>query len=512
MKTIESKPCAALRADPISLLASPMPPHVHMKRLIRHALPLLLLLLGLLSTAHAISLWPYPPTKPPGTTVRKDRAIVSISPGYDNTNVYIAVGATGGRSLPETVTVNYRVRSRYAGKGPVQYFSQDFTLIARPNFLLPNGYWQHFPPLDATAARYVSANNMLLTGRVVTLLPGNYNMMGNEYFTIGTNPGPIAGTNTTHDGLGTQSNLATKSKDDLNADGDADIIWRNDNGQVVYWMLEGGVYQSGGNVNPSPTGWDWKIVDVADLNGDGHADIIWRNDSGLVHCWIMRDGIRQSGYDVYGAPIGWDWNIVDVEDLNGDNHADIIWRQNSGQVVYWLLRDGIYQTGGNVSPSPVGWDWKIVDVEDLNGDCDADILWRNDSGLVHRWILKGGIQQDGLNVWDYPVGSDWKLVDVADFNGDGHADILWRHDSGQVHCWGLYHGIRQGGFNVLGPVGWDWHIVGVKSLNGDSHADILWRHDSGLLVNWILSDGIYQSGAKVFDSPIGWDWKTVRAK
>ena len=62
---------------------------------------------------------------------------------------------------------------------------------------------------------------------------------------------------------------------DFNADCLSDILWRQTNGQVVLWMMQGATTIGGGSPGSATT--DWAIVGQRDFNGDGFADVLWRN-------------------------------------------------------------------------------------------------------------------------------------------------------------------------------------------------------------------------------------------
>jgi hypothetical protein len=55
---------------------------------------------------------------------------------------------------------------------------------------------------------------------------------------------------------------------------------------------------------------DWHIEDVDDFNGDGNSDILWRHDSGQVYLWEMNGlGIKAEGA-VAHAPVPNEWHLL----------------------------------------------------------------------------------------------------------------------------------------------------------------------------------------------------------
>jgi len=151
--------------------------------------------------------------------------------------------------------------------------------------------------------------------------------------------------------------------EDLDFDRHADIVFRNtdsSDGRVISMLLKDGVIANYLLASAPAVASSWKIVDVADMNRDGHADIIWRNDNGTMHTWTMRGGIKQSGFDMWpGFLLDKDWVVRSVVDFDGDGHGDILMRNTSGQVHGWRCVNGERQKGINVSPSPTGLEWTI---------------------------------------------------------------------------------------------------------------------------------------------------------
>ena len=78
-----------------------------------------------------------------------------------------------------------------------------------------------------------------------------------------------------------------------------------------------------------------RLAEIADFNGDGNADILWRNDDGTVRLWEM-DGPTVIGDTNLGTFPAY-WHVADSGDYNGDGNADILWRDDAGVLVMWEM-------------------------------------------------------------------------------------------------------------------------------------------------------------------------------
>lgn len=78
---------------------------------------------------------------------------------------------------------------------------------------------------------------------------------------------------------------------DFNFDGKPDLIWRNSaSGRVIVWFMDGatrtGTAPIWAATNPGESA--WRPMGTGDFNADGHADIVWRNaETGQVIVWLM---------------------------------------------------------------------------------------------------------------------------------------------------------------------------------------------------------------------------------
>jgi hypothetical protein len=137
---------------------------------------------------------------------------------------------------------------------------------------------------------------------------------------------------------------------DFNGNGNADILWRNAaTNEVSLWQMNGSNIASaadltlaGQRVAPDAS---WSIAGVGDFNADGNADVLWRQGStGALALWLMNGStIGASVTPTFdGTPISPDqsWSIVQVSDFNGDGMSDILWRNTDGTLTEWMMDGG----------------------------------------------------------------------------------------------------------------------------------------------------------------------------
>jgi hypothetical protein len=133
---------------------------------------------------------------------------------------------------------------------------------------------------------------------------------------------------------------------DFDGSGIDDILWQNTNGSLAMWLMDGSTIESsatptyqGSAVSP---GSSWSVAGIGDFSGDGDADILWRNSNGSLAMWLM-DGstIESSATPTYqGSAVSPDssWNIVEIGDFNGSGDSDILWQQSTtGALVEWQM-------------------------------------------------------------------------------------------------------------------------------------------------------------------------------
>jgi probable HAF family extracellular repeat protein len=318
---------------------------------------------------------------------------------------------------------------------------------------------------------------------------------------------------------------------DFNGDGVSDVLWRNSNGSLAEWFMDGSAISStatptyqGSAVSP---GASWSVAGIGDFTGDGDADILWRNSNGSLVEWLMNGSTIESTatptYQGSAVSPGASWSVAGIGDFNGDGADDILWQNTNGSLAMWLMNGSTIESsvtptcqGSAVSPSA---SWSVAGIGDFTGDGDADILWRNSNGSLAMWLMDGStIESSTTPTYQGSAvspGSSWSVAGIGDFNGDGDADILWRNSNGSLAMW-LMDGSTiessatptyQG--SAVSPDS-SWNIVEIGDFTGNGDSDILWQQSTtGALVEWqmngsqiVSSQSVTSQGAPV--APSSW--------
>jgi probable HAF family extracellular repeat protein len=310
---------------------------------------------------------------------------------------------------------------------------------------------------------------------------------------------------------------------DLNGDYAADVVWRNTNGTVAGWLMNGASISSGANLtyqgNPIAPDVSWSVAGTADFNGDGNADLLWRQSSGGLALWSMNgQSVTSSAPITYqGSQLAPDasWSIAGTADFNGDGNADLLWRQSSGALAMWSMNGAtvgssapVTYQGNQLAPDA---SWSVAGVGDFNGDGGADLVWRQSSGALSLWSMNGNAvsASSAITSQGNAVAPDasWSIAGVGDFNGDGHADLLWRQNTGAVAIW-LMNGSSIGSSaaityqgNAVAPDS-SWSVVEIGDFLGTGGSDILWRQSTtGALSEWLMNGPQIVSTSTLSASP-----------
>jgi hypothetical protein len=295
---------------------------------------------------------------------------------------------------------------------------------------------------------------------------------------------------------------------DFNGDGKADILWRNiSDDRLALWQMNGSTTISTGLLAPySAVDSTWKIYGSGDFDGDSKADILWRDVNGSVSLWRMNGAnVLSTNFLTPYSSANNNWQIASTDDFNGDGRTDILWRNtDDGRLSLWQMNGSNALSTGLLSPYPtVDNSWKVSGTGDFNGDGKADILWRHTNGSVSLWQMNGANVISTGYLTPYPiVDNSWQVAGINDFNGDGNADILWHNDDGRNSLWQM-NGSNAISTGLINPYpDSTWKISGTGDVTGDGKADILWRNQiNGSLSLWQMNGANVISGNALALSP-----------
>ena len=286
---------------------------------------------------------------------------------------------------------------------------------------------------------------------------------------------------------------------DVDGDGKADIVWRNNsNGTTAIWLMNGTTIASPSFPGGVPAA--WQIAGIGDVNADGKADVIWRKStSGTVAVWLM-DGHTITSVGFPGT-VPTDWEIEQIGDVDGNGTADLIWRNtNTRVVVVWLMNGATIASSKSLGGVPA--EWQIVGLGDVNADRKADIIWRNsNSGAVAVWLM------NGLTVMSIGIPGSailaFEVAGVGDVDGNGTADLIWRNTAtGGVAFW-LMNGLTIGATGSLAGKALEWEIAQVSDRDGNGKVDITWFNtNAGAVEVWLMNGiAIASTGSPGTTSP-----------
>ena len=281
--------------------------------------------------------------------------------------------------------------------------------------------------------------------------------------------------------LGT--NVVRRRLGDVNADGFADILWRNmSTGENYLYLLTGTQILGGEGYLRRVADMNWKIAGTGDFDGDGRADILWRNSSTGENYIYLLNGTSIVGEGFIRTVADQSWQVAGIGDFDGDGKDDILWRNivSGENYLYPMAGTSIKPTEGYLRAvaDPA---WRVAGIGDFDGDGKSDILWRNSStGENYLYLMDGTAIKSSEGFVRTVADTAWQVKGVGDFDGDGKADIVWRNSSsGQNYLYpmdGTAIKPTEGYIRTVANLA--WQIVAVGDYDGDGKSDLLWRNSS----------------------------------
>ena len=260
---------------------------------------------------------------------------------------------------------------------------------------------------------------------------------------------------------------------DFNNDGIADILWRKESGNYLWYMKSNGKHAYK-NIGRKPS--EFKIKALADFNNDGVADILWRKESGN-YLWYMKSDGKHAYKNIGRKPI--EYSIVFVADFNNDGIADILWKKDKYYSLWYMKSNGKHSYK-YIGSKPINYHAEAV--ADFNNDGISDILWKKDK-YYSLWYMKS----NGKHTYKY-IGSKpttYHIEAVADFNNDGIADIFWKKEDGN-YLWYM-KSTGKHTYKNIGRKTKAYSVKAVSDFNNDGIADILWKKEKYYSL-WYMTD------------------------
>jgi hypothetical protein len=294
---------------------------------------------------------------------------------------------------------------------------------------------------------------------------------------------------------------------DFNGNGKSDVLWRNNDGSVSMWLMNGATVDENKSLGKVST--LWAISGQRDFNGEHQADILWGDNNGNYAMWFMHGTTVFDNVGVAHVPTN--WAIVGTPDLNGDGNGDILWRDSgSGALAVWMMNGPVVQQNKGIAAVPFAWG--IAATGDFNGDGKGDILWRHTNGDLALWLMNGNVVSQNFSLGNVP--SVWAIIGTGDFDGNGSRDIVWRNTStGAVALWlmdNTGHVLQSKG---LGTAASNWSLDLTGDFNGDGNCDIVWTNNtSGARTIWFMNGGTVTSSSNLGTVVTAWKIQSYAAE
>jgi hypothetical protein len=284
--------------------------------------------------------------------------------------------------------------------------------------------------------------------------------------------------------------------EDINHDGDLDLIAGKDDNSGMYVWQGNGTGGFGPNLGPGGTT-PMAGLETGDVNNDGNVDIAscyYIPGANPVYVWLG-DG-SGSWPSETGPSEGLGYDDVALGDVDHNGNLDLFATTHMNGFRFWL-GDGdgnwaIQPQNGLPAPSSAPWLGGLgVNLKDVNHDGNLDAAigsWNGDFGL-RVYTSDGGA--GGLVDWTnestgLPVTGKYAGVELGDINHDGNPDIL------SASCQGSNSGISlsYGNGGELGSMVWtdallsdlptsgDYWGVDLGDVNNDGVLDIVVASDS----------------------------------
>ncbi|MFN7139807.1 MAG: FG-GAP-like repeat-containing protein, partial [Limisphaerales bacterium] len=213
------------------------------------------------------------------------------------------------------------------------------------------------------------------------------------------------------DGVGANLDWRLVTSTDLTGNGSHDLVFQHKDGRLAAWYLQGSTFLGAAQLRPGaiPAA-PWRFVTMADFNSDGKSDMLFQNEAGELMLWLMNGNEFVSRQLIAQNP-GAEWKAFGAGDFDGDGKSDILFQHADGRMMVWAMNGTDYSSTKNLRTASTTNGWKLVGLIDLDQNGHTDLLWQHSEGQLAVWrmdrteFVSSALLRDGVK-----ANLDWKVI------------------------------------------------------------------------------------------------------